>query len=128
MRRSLGLIVVLGVALASGIARADAPATQPSGVTGTWTWTQQGPGGEMEISLKLKQDGDKLTGTISGFQGQETEIKDGKVEDGKISFKVTREFGGNQIVTNYTGTISGDTFKGKSETVFARDIDAKRAK
>lgn len=83
MRRSLGLIVVLGVALASGIARADAPATQPSGVTGTWTWTQQGPGGEMEISLKLKQDGDKLTGTISGFQGQETEIKDGKVEDGK---------------------------------------------
>jgi hypothetical protein len=85
------------------------------------------PRGDREIVLKLKQDGDKLTGTITGFQGDD-QIKDGKVEGEKITFKVSSEFGGTTRVTTYTCTITGESLKGKAETVFSRDIDAKRAK
>src|SRR4051812_9574549 len=56
--------------------------------TGTWKWTIQGPNGEIETTLKLKQDGEKLTGTITGFNGNDSEIQDGSVKDGQVIFKV----------------------------------------
>jgi hypothetical protein len=99
---------------------------QKGDVTGTWKWSQEGPGGQIEFVLKLKQDGEKLTGTITGFQGEESPIEEGKVKDGAISFKVTRDFGGRPFVTTYTGKVSGGTFKGKSETVFTMEFEAKR--
>jgi len=99
-----------------------------SDVTGTWKWWQEGPGGQIEFTLKLKQDGEKLTGTITGFGGQESPIEDGKVQDGTITFKVTRDFGGRPFVTTYTGKLSDDTLKGKSETVFTQEFEAKRGK
>lgn len=105
-----------------------AQATQPAGVTGTYKWTSQAFGGDQENTMKLKQEGDKLTGTISGFGGEDTAFTDGKVDkDGTISFKVVRDFGGQPITTLYTGKVSGDTFKGKSETIFAQEINAKRS-
>jgi hypothetical protein len=100
-----------------------------SDANGTWKWSFQGFGGNsVDVALKLKQDGDKVTGTITGFQGQESEIKDGTVKDGQVSFKVVRDFGGQTMTTTYTGTLSGDSLKGKSETVTTRDFDAKRSK
>ncbi len=113
-------VLVLGMA---PLARAQ---DQKSEATGTWRWSQEGPGGQIEFTLKLKQDGDKLTGTITGFGGEESPIEDGKVKDGAISFKVTRDFGGRQFVTTYTGKVEGGTLKGKSETVFAMEFEAKR--
>jgi hypothetical protein len=98
-----------------------------SDVSGTWKWSQEGPGGEIAFTLKLKQEGDKLTGTITGFGGEESPIEDGKVEQGTISFKVTRDFGGRPFVTTYTGKLSGDALKGKSETVFTMEFEAKRS-
>lgn len=101
--------------------------------TGTWSWTIQRGDNTIEQTLTLKQDGEKLTGTISGRQGNEIEIEDGKVEDGTISFKVTREFNGNTIVMTYKGELSEDTIKG--ETTFerngeerTREWEAKRSK
>ena len=98
-------------------------------VSGTWKYSYQGFGGnDVEVTIKLKQDGDKLTGTITQPpQNQEVEIKDGMVKDDKVSFKVVGEFGGQTRTTTYTGTLSGDSLKGKSETVFSRDFDAKKA-
>jgi hypothetical protein len=72
-----------------------------------------------EATLKLNQDGEKLTGTITGRQGNETEIEDGKVKDDAVSFKVTREFNGNEVVMKYQGKLAGDTIKG--DTKFERD-------
>jgi hypothetical protein len=84
--------------------------------TGTWKWKQTGRGGnEQEITAKLKLDGDKLTGTVSGRQ-QDTEISDAKFKDGEISFSVVRERGGNKFVTKYSGKLDKDTIKGKIET------------
>jgi hypothetical protein len=125
-RRNVGLILfTVAVSILGMVAFAPAQ-DQKSDVTGTWKWSQEGPGGQMEFVLKLKQDGEKLTGTITGFQGEESPIEEGKVKDGAISFKVTRDFGGRAFVTTYTGKVSGGVLKAKSETIFAMEFEAKR--
>lgn len=126
-RRQIFNLTLLTVAMiVLGSATSALEQDPKSDVTGTWKWSQEGPGGQMEFTLKLKQDGEKLTGTITGFGGEESPIEEGKVKDGTISFKVTREFGGRPFVTTYTGKASGGTLKGKSETVFTMDFEAKR--
>ena len=38
-----------------------------------------------------------------------TDLKDVKVDGNNVSFKVTRNMGGNDVTTEYKGTIDGDT-------------------
>jgi len=120
---ALGLVAVLGL---------GAPALAAD-VTGTWKWSTDRNGTTVETTLKLKQDGEKLTGTMSGRNNTETEIEDGKVSGDTISFKVTREFNGNKVVQAYQGKVTGDTVKGdrKSERdgeTQTREWEAKRDK
>ena len=108
--------------------------------TGTWKWSMPARGGgeAREITLKLKAEGEKLTGTLSmpgrqGGEARETAIEDGKVKGDEISFNITREFGGNKMVTKYSGKVEGDTIKGKTEMerggqTRSRDWEAKKAK
>lgn len=109
--------------------------------TGTWTWSTPGRnGGEpRESTLKLKVEGDKLTGTFQGAgrrgggQAPETKITNGKVTGDEIAFDVTREFNGNSFTAKYKGKITGDEIKGKITTerngeTRERDWTAKRKK
>jgi hypothetical protein len=85
--------------------------------TGKWTWKMPGRNGAegREVSLTLKQDGEKLTGKMGGGQN-ETEIKDGKIDkDGNLSFTVTRKRQDQEITQKYSGKLDGDTIKGKIE-------------
>ncbi len=91
--------------------------------TGTWAWTTPGRDGgpERKTTLKLKLEGEKVTGTISAPGRQdapprEIAIADGKLKGDEITFTVTREFQGNKFVSKYSGKISGDAIKGKIET------------
>ena len=102
--------------------------------TGSWTWSTPGrDGNARDVTAKLKLDGDKLTGSISGRQN-DSPIEDAKINGDEISFKVTREFNGNKIVQKFSGKISGDTIKGKIESegrdgqTRSRDWEAKRSK
>ena len=108
-----------------------------SDATGTWTWTSPGRNGgpERKNTLKLKVEGDKLTGKTSSVSGDtqtpETEIKEAKINGDEISFTVSREFNNNKITQKYTGKVSGDTIKGKIDIDFngqstQRDWEAKR--
>jgi hypothetical protein len=106
--------------------------------TGTWTWSTPGRdgGAERKSTLKLKLEGDKLTGTLAapgrqGGESREATIEDGKLNGDEISFKVTREFNNNKVTQKYNGKISGDTIKGKIEferngEAQSRDWQAKR--
>ena len=107
--------------------------------SGTWTWTTPGRNGNpgRKATLKLKAEGDKVTGKVTspGRQGaeNETEISDGKLKGDEVSFNVTREFNGNKVVMKYNGKVSGDTIKGKVESERngnpqSRDWEAKREK
>ncbi len=84
--------------------------------TGTWKWTVSMGGQDREVTLKLKLEGDKLTGAQVGRDGQETAIQDAKYKNGEISFTVVRERNGVKITTKYTGKQTGETIKGKIES------------
>jgi hypothetical protein len=113
-----------------GVARAE----DKAGPTGTWKWTVTFNDQELHFTLKLKAEGDKLTGTLSGpREGTESKIEDGTYKDGEVSFKVTRERNGQKFTIKYKGKVSADTIKGKSEfdrngETMSRDWEAKRAK
>jgi hypothetical protein len=112
-------------------------AVQAADATGTWSWTRPGRNGgpDQKMTLKLKVDGEKLTGTLSspGRDGAATEtaIAEGKVKGEDVSFTVTREFNGNKMVSKYSGKVGADTIKGKIESerngqAQSRDWEAKR--
>ncbi len=119
---ALGVVAVLGF---------GAPALAAE-ATGTWKWTVERNGQTIEQTLKLKQDGEKLTGTISR-QDNETAIEEGKVSGDTVTFKVTREFNGNKIVFSYEGKLKDDAIKGTTKferngEAQSRDWEAKRQK
>lgn len=99
--------------------------------TGTWKWTVEFNGQKREQTLKLKLDGDKLTGGMVR-KDQETPIEDAKFKDGEISFKIVRERNGQKFVSEYSGKLKGDTIKGTIKANLGgeerkMDWDAKRA-
>jgi len=77
-------------------------------VDGKWTGNVATPNGDLAVAFTFKADGEKLTGTTTGFDGSDVAISDGKVTDGgkNITFKVTFDFGGMPFVLNYKGVVS----------------------
>jgi hypothetical protein len=107
-------------------------------VSGKWTFQQQGrPGGDpVTVTLTLKADGANLTGMLSrpGQNGNmDTEISEGKVDGSNITFSVKMNMRGNEVVTKYEGTLSGDDLKlkmtrpGQDGTPRTTEATAKRA-
>jgi len=77
--------------------------------TGKWTAEMPGrDGNAMTITMNLKADGDKLTGTVSGRRG-DSDISNGKIDGDNVTFDVVREFNGNSMTTHYNGKLDGDT-------------------
>jgi hypothetical protein len=95
-------------------------------VTGKWTAQVPGRQGQArETTFTFKQDGETLTGTVSGQQGDQP-IKDGKVSGDTITF-VRESQRGKQT---FTGTIDGDEikFKRAAERGEPQEFVAKRVK
>lgn len=126
-RSLLSVAVTLLLILGFGATAADAKLDP----TGTWTWSYTGQDGQSRQStLKLKLDGETLTGTVSGRNG-ETAIDGANLKGDDISFTVTREFNGNKMVQKYSGKLTADSIKGKiaferNGEAQSRDWDAKR--
>jgi hypothetical protein len=135
-QNSLTSLVVAAALLALGaLTQTQAADSKKADATGTWTWTApaRGGGAERKMTLKLKADGEKVTGTLSqpgqGGQTRDIEIKDGKLKGDELSFSTSVERGGNTITMKYNGKISGDRIKGKVEREGQgqpRDWEAKR--
>ena len=126
IRRLLAAPLALALVMVATQVRAE------ENPTGTWKWEMKFNDQTREVTLKLKLDGGKLTGSVSG-RTSDTEISDGQYKDGDISFSVTRERNGQKFTAKYSGKLSGDTIKGKIEyerdgKPQSRDWDAKRAK
>lgn len=110
MPRTLAALSFLSLLLVASLAQA---ADDP---TGTWKWKSTFQNQEREMTLKLKLEGDKLTGSLPGRNNQETAIEEGTFKDGTVSFKVTREREGTKFVSKYTAKLSGDTLEGTIES------------
>lgn len=127
MSRTLASLSFVFLLLAASVAMA---ADDP---TGTWKWTTKFNDMEREVTLKLKLEGDKLTGSLPGRENQETAIEEGAFKDGTVTFKVTRERNGNKFVSKYSAKLDGDTLKGTIESerngqTNQREFEAKRVK
>jgi hypothetical protein len=118
MRRLLAAVFVVAFIGMVSLAQAD----EKPNPTGTWKWNVNFGGQNREVTLKLKLDGDKLTGAIVR-DGQETPIRDAKYKDGDLSFAIVFEANGQKVTIKKTGKLSGDTIKGKTE--FERDGQAR---
>jgi hypothetical protein len=130
--RPVAWLLVAAVGLITVGLTSAARADDKKGIAGDWKWEFKRQNGDaIEIALKLVQDGEKVTGTMT-VNGNATEIKEGKFKDGEVSFEVTRERNGQSVTTKYKGKLDGDTIKGKAATEIngetrERDWEAKRA-
>ena len=92
----------------------------PIDVTGTWSWTYKTRDGQdATAKLKLKQDGDKVTGTYVARAGQEDPVENGKLKGDEVTFDVNRVINGQKMKFEYKGKVAGDTIIGK--ITFGRD-------
>ena len=96
---------------------ADGPTTMPTATAaGTWKWifnfgTMQIPGAAI-----LTQDGNDVHGKVTTGDGAATEITNGKVQNGTVTFTVTTQPGDQGPFINvYNGRASGDKIDGKVE-------------
>jgi hypothetical protein len=83
------------------------PSAQGS-VDGKWAGEVQGGRGPQQITLTLKADGGKLTGSLTGGRGGDVTITDGTIKGNTVTFKSTQQGRGGQITFNWTGTLKGD--------------------
>jgi hypothetical protein len=72
-------------------------------------WAGEIVGQNMQIAFTFKAEGTTLTG-VHIVNGQETSIKEGKIDGNNISFTVTLDMGGETKIP-HKGTISGDQIK-----------------
>lgn len=80
-------------------------------VSGTWEMTTVSQRGENTVDITIVQDGDKITVTMPGRQGDEM-TGEGIVDGNKIQWSVTRETQRGEFTLTYEGTVDGDTMSG----------------
>jgi len=82
-----------------------------SDVTGKWVAEVPGRDGQTrEVVINLKAEGEKLTGTVSGRQG-DNQISEGQIKGDELSFTVTQNFRGEDVKVSYKGKVAGDEIK-----------------
>jgi hypothetical protein len=74
-------------------------------VDGKWAGSLDTPMGAVNVGFTFKADGATLTGTMTGPDGGDISIKNGKIDADKISFVVSLDFGGMALDLNYTGVV-----------------------
>ncbi len=130
MKAILSMALVLGVCGLTGAA--DDKKVDP---VGTWNCEYEIGGQQRTSTLKIKKDGDKLTGTMSWPNQDATKLNDLKLTDATLSFSAERKLPGmdDAIKVEYKLTIDGDQIKGKGSSDFGGqnqewDITAKKQK
>jgi hypothetical protein len=86
-------------------------------LSGTWkaSFTTQN-GQTIESTLKLKQDGEKLSGVVIGRNGNERPLDEITLTGDQLSLKFTRERNGEKVIVKVAAKVSGDELKGKLES------------
>lgn len=101
--------LALGVCLITSL---TSPVAAAGGdVTGKWDLTTSSPRGERTRAAEFKQEGENLTVTMEGRNGEPLEAK-GTVKGSAIEWSVTRETSRGEFTLVYKGTVDGDAMKG----------------
>ena len=126
MKAFLSVALVLGLCGLAGAADKVDP-------VGTWKCDYEIGSQKLTATLTIKMDGDKLAGTMSWPDQKDEKLKDVKLKESTLTFSAVRKFMGNEFPLDFTLTIEGDKFKGKSAAEFGGqkqefDIEGKRDK
>jgi D-glucosaminate-6-phosphate ammonia-lyase len=121
------------VVVLASVSLVSAEEKKAPSVDGSWKWTYKTKDGkDAEALIKLKQDGEKLTGSYVARDGTETPIQHGKIKGDELSFDVNREVGDQKMLFKYSGKLEGDTITGKivfgREKPLPHEWEAKRVK
>ena len=83
-------------------------------VTGDWEMTMVSPRGERTSTVHLEQDGEKITVTMEGRQGDEI-TGEGTIQGNAIEWTISRSTPRGDMTMTYEGTVDGDTMSGTVE-------------
>jgi hypothetical protein len=124
MKAILSMALVLGVCGLAGAADKVDP-------VGTWKCEYKIGDQMRTLELTIKKDGDKLVGTMNWPDQKDEKLKNVKLKESTLTFSAVRKFMGNEFPLDFTLTIEGDKFKGKSAAEFGGnkqefDIEGKR--
>jgi hypothetical protein len=104
MRYARTWLVVFALLAAPPIAWAQA------GVAGAWKLTFQTDQGAIDADMTLKQDGQKVSGSLVSPQGEAP--VEGTFTDGKLLLSLTVDAQGQTLVITFNGALEKDTLKG----------------
>jgi hypothetical protein len=90
------------------------PHAQPADVSGDWQVSWEVRMGTNPGTLRLQQNGAKLTGTFKDLHGLSS--LSGTVENGRISFDVQFQ-GKYPFTTRFTGTLNNNKIEGSSQAI-----------
>jgi hypothetical protein len=112
MKAILSATLILGLC---GLAGARGDKVDP---VGTWKCEYKIGDQMRTLELTINKDGDKLVGTMNWPDQKDEKIKDVKLKQSTLTFSAVRRFMGNEFPLDFTLTIEGDRFKGKSSSNF----------
>lgn len=87
---------------------------QATDVSGEWEFTLQTPRGERTSTIKIVQEGEKITVTMPGMRGDEV-TGEGTVKGNAIEWTITRSTPRGEFTVTYKGTVEGTTMSGTAE-------------
>ena len=103
---SIAIMAVAAAAAPLGI-------IQSVNVTGTWKMNVETQAGSGTPTFTFKQDGEKITGTYKGQLGEADVQGTIKGNEIKFTFKINAQ--GQDLEVEYSGTVDGDSMKGKAK-------------
>jgi hypothetical protein len=126
MKAVFSMALVLGVCGFAGAADKVDP-------VGTWKCEFEVGGQKGTCTLMVKKDGDKLVGTMNWPDQKDAKLDNVKLKDAVLTFSAVRKFMDMEFPLDFTLTIDGDNFEGKSASNFGGqkqewDINGKREK
>jgi hypothetical protein len=101
-------ILFFALILCAGVVAAQSP-----NVSGDWDVTLTSPQGTFNIKLNLKQDGEKLTGTV---KGDDAAIPvEGTIKGKDVTLKYSITFQGNNLPITLTASADDKSMKGTAD-------------
>lgn len=85
-------------------------------LSGTWNLNVNLGQGEKTVTLNLQQEGERLSGSISGSLGA-GEISNASMAGNEVRFTVALEIEGQTKEATFTGTLAGDQIRGAVNVV-----------
>jgi imidazolonepropionase-like amidohydrolase len=87
-------------------------AAKNANIAGTWDIKIDAGGQTIEGAMVIKQDGEKLTGTLNSTFLGTAELSDLKVDGDKVTFSANVNVQGQTLPITASGTVTGDSMQG----------------